>query len=174
MNTHTSSLFLIYLLLCILLTIIIHFGYCRFYGKNSSRSPQNSLLAIILVGNIPLLFGTLVIGAIQYVLVLEFISLFIYVLIVYNGILYAYFHLFNMSETARRIQILLHIREYGGLSKQQLIELYSPQNMVEVRLNRLQKMRVICSNQEGNYRTCNSIMVMTARLFQVIRKLLGF
>lgn len=174
MSNHVSSLFLIYLLLCILLVITAHFGYCRLYGKKSSSSPQNSLLAMILVGNIPLLFGTLIIGAIQYVPVLEFVLLFVYALIVYNCMLYAYFHFFNMSETARRIRILLHLRESGNLTKQQLIAFYSPENMVEARLRRLQKMGVICCVQEGHYRTCNSIMVMIARLFQVIRKLLGF
>jgi hypothetical protein len=168
------SLLLLYLLLCILLVITAHFGYCRLYGKNSSSSPQNRLLAIILVGNIPLLFGILMIGTIQYVPILEFFILIIYALIVYNCILYAYFHLFNMSETARRIRILLQLRESGGLTKPQLLDQYSPQNMVEARLKRLQKMGVICSTQEGNYRTCNSIAVMIARLFQIIRKLLGF
>jgi hypothetical protein len=174
MNNHVFSLFLIYLLLCILLVITAHFGYCRFYGKNSSSSPQNSLLAMILVGNIPLLFGTVMIGAIQYVPLLEFILLFIYALIVYNCMLYAYFHFFNMSETARRIKILLHLRESGGLTKQQLLALYSPQNMIEVRLQRLKKMGVIYRTQAGHYRTCNNIAVIIARLFQIIRKLLGF
>jgi len=174
MSNHVSFLFLIYLLLYILLAIMAHFGYCRLYGKNSSSSPQNRLLAIILIGNIPLLFGILMIGAIRNVPVLEFFILIIYALIVYNCVLYAYFHLFNMSETARRIRILLHLRESGGLAKQQLIALYSPQNMVEARLKRLQKMGVICTTQEGNYRISNRIAVMIARLFQVIRKFGGF
>jgi energy-coupling factor transporter transmembrane protein EcfT len=174
MNNHVFSWFIIYLLLCILLVITAHFGYCRLYGKNASSSPQNSLLAMILVGNIPLLFGTVMIGAIQYVSLLALVLLFIYALIVYNCMLYAYFHFFNMSETARRIRILLQLRESGCLTKQQLIAFYSPENMVEARLQRLQKMGVICRTQEGNYRTCNNIAVMIARLFQIIRKLLGF
>jgi len=174
MSNHVSFLFLIYLLLCILLAMTAHVGYCRFYGKNSSHSPQNSLLAIILVGNMPLLFGTVIIGIIQDVPILAFFLLIIYALIVYNCILYAYFHVFNMSETARRIRILLHLRKSGSLAKPQLIALYSPQNMVEARLQRLQKMGVICRTQEGHYRTCNSFAVMIARLFQIIKKLLGF
>lgn len=174
MSTDTSFLFIIYLLLYILFIITVHFGYCRFYGKNSSRSPQNMLLAIILVGNIPLLIGIWIIVIIENFTILEFFLLLIYAFIVYNCILYAYFHIFNMSETARRIRILLHLRESGSLAKQQLIDLYSSQNMVEARLARLQKMGVICCSQNGSYRTSNRIAVMIARLFKAIRKLLGF
>jgi uncharacterized membrane protein len=174
MSTDTSFLFMIYLLLYILFIIIVHVGYCRFYGKNSSSSPQNRLLGIILVGNIPLLFGTLMIVTIKKFPVSEFFVLSIYALIVYNCVLYAYFHLFNMSETARRIRILLHLREAGSLTKQQLLDIYSPQHQVESRLKRLQKMGVICCTQNGSYRTSNRIAVMIARLFKAIRKLLGF
>ncbi|MEK8015731.1 MAG: hypothetical protein VSS75_002605 [Candidatus Parabeggiatoa sp.] len=164
-----NTLFLIYLILCILLAMMAHLGYCRFYGKNASRSPQNSLLAIILLGNMPLLLGTVMIGAIKNVPVLELVFVFIYALIVYNCVLYAYFHLFNMSETARRIRILLQLRELGSLTKEQLRDLYSPQNMVETRLNRLQKMGVICRDQQGGYQTNNRVWVMIARLFQFIK-----
>lgn len=164
-----NTLFLIYLILCILLAMTAHFGYCRFYGKNTSRSPQNSLLAIILVGNMPLLLGIVMIGAIKNVPVLELVFVFIYVLIVYHCVLYAYFHLFNMSETARRIRILLQLRELGSLTKQELRDIYSPQNMVETRLNRLQKMGIVCRDQQGGYQTNNRVWVMIARLFQFIK-----
>jgi DNA-binding transcriptional ArsR family regulator len=164
-----NTLFLIYLILCILLAITAHFGYCRFYGKNSSRSPQNSLLAIIFLGNIPLLLGVWIIAAIESIPVLEFVFLIIYALIVYNCVLYAYFHLFNMSETARRIRMLLQLRAFGSLTKEQLRDLYSPQNMVEARLNRLEKMGLIYRDRQGGYQTSNRVMVIIARLFQLIK-----
>jgi len=156
-------------MLCILLAMMAHFGYCRFYGKNTSRSPQNSLLAIIFLGNFPLLLGVWIIGAIEGISVLEFVFLIIYALIVYHSVLYAYFHLFNMSETARRIRMLLQLREFGSLTKQQLCDLYSPQNMVEARLNRLEKMGFICRDQQGGYKSSHRVALMIARLFQLIK-----
>ncbi len=60
--------------------------------------------------------------------------------IVYNGIAYAYFHVFNMSETARRIHILLHVLTHNGVNAESLSENYLPRSMASVRLDRLEKM----------------------------------
>jgi len=56
--------------------------------------------------------------------------------LVFNGVAYAYFHFFNMSETARRIRMLLQIRHAGaaGLRVQDLERAYSPRDMIEARL----------------------------------------
>lgn len=79
-----------------------------------------------------------------------------------------------MSETARRIRILLYLRESGSMTMEELAKLYSSQNMIKIRLERLQKMGMICHDQDGNYQVKNNIAVMIAYLFHVIRKLLGF
>lgn len=48
-----------------------------------------------------------------------------------------YFHIFNMSETARRIRLLLEIREG---SQTPAAETYSPRQMISVRLIRLREL----------------------------------
>lgn len=72
----------------------------------------------------------------------------LYCLIVYNALAYSYFHLFNMSETARRIRILYEIYSTGVLSASQIASSYNPSVMVKNRIERLVAMRQI--KQSGN------------------------
>jgi len=59
------------------------------------------------------------------------------------GLLFAhvYFHIFNMSETARRIHILVGLRLGDSLSHRG--ESYSPAQLTGIRLNRLRQLGVI-------------------------------
>ncbi len=90
------------------------------------------------------LFGNIPFGIAAYALYLqrlssteEFISGIIYFLLVYNAIAYSFFHVFNMSETARRIKILSEIRTAGSLEVGDLRSCYSNREMLSNRIERL-------------------------------------
>lgn len=61
----------------------------------------------------------------------------IYAFIVYGALAYAYFHLFNMSETARRIKILSILHREGAMDKGRFAVGYGAQDMLSARLERL-------------------------------------
>lgn len=50
---------------------------------------------------------------------------------------YSYFHLFNMSETARRVRVLVELGERGSLSLDELDSLYDTGGMLAARVARL-------------------------------------
>ena len=50
---------------------------------------------------------------------------------------YGFFHFLNMGETARRIRLLLELRENGPLTEAELLGRYSAADIVEVRMGRL-------------------------------------
>ncbi len=60
-----------------------------------------------------------------------------YVAVVYACIAYSYFHLFNMSETARRIRILRELHAAGSLTAEEISRLYSGASVLETRFDRL-------------------------------------
>jgi hypothetical protein len=60
-----------------------------------------------------------------------------YVAVVYACIAYSYFHLFNMSETARRIRILRELHAAGSLTAEEISRLYSGASVLEARFDRL-------------------------------------
>jgi hypothetical protein len=60
-----------------------------------------------------------------------------YVGVVYACLAYAYFHLFNMSETARRIRILRELHAAGSLSAADIARVYSGAAVLEARFDRL-------------------------------------
>lgn len=61
----------------------------------------------------------------------------VYFMIVYTCIAYSYFHLFNLSETGRRVRILRELRAAGSLTAQEISSRYSTALVIEVRLDRL-------------------------------------
>ena len=61
---------------------------------------------------------------------------FIYLFLVYTLSCYIYFHIFNMSETSRRIRILSECYK-RGIEKEKLDQNYACKDMVSTRINRL-------------------------------------
>lgn len=61
----------------------------------------------------------------------------LYALIVYLLLAYSYFHLFNMSETARRIRILREIYQRDRVRAEDIAERYSASSMLTNRITRL-------------------------------------
>jgi hypothetical protein len=61
----------------------------------------------------------------------------VYVFGAYACSSYVYFHFFNMSETARRIRILVHGASGGLIPAREIGAAYTPERMVAIRLERL-------------------------------------
>jgi uncharacterized membrane protein len=126
-------------LLAILLTssvwiLVSHVGLARVFSR---RAPQVVAIGAGLVGALPtaLLVGTLTLPA-PFDLVRMAITV-TYVVVVYACVAYSYFHLFNMSETARRIRILRELHAAGSLTEEEILRLYSGPSVLEARFDRL-------------------------------------
>ncbi len=81
----------------------------------------------------------------------------VYGLIVYNLLAYSYFHIFNMSETARRIRILYEVYNSKQLRESEIASLYSKDDMLTNRLERLLSMKQI--KFSDNKYSLNSILL---------------
>lgn len=60
-----------------------------------------------------------------------------YALLTYALLAYSYFHLFNMGETARRVRILIELREHGNISVEELKLFYDAGAILDRRIERL-------------------------------------
>jgi hypothetical protein len=97
----------------------------------------------------------------------------LYGAIVYGCVAYSYFHLFNMSETARRIRILLELYSAGSLSAGQLSSLYDGTAVLEMRLDRLLATRQL-TRRADRFVTVGRGLYAAARLTRAWRLVLGF
>lgn len=61
----------------------------------------------------------------------------LYALLAYALLAYSYFHLFNMGETARRVRILIELREHGNISVEELKSFYDAVAILDRRIERL-------------------------------------
>jgi hypothetical protein len=95
-----------------------------------------------------------------------------YVAIVYACIAYSYFHLFNMSETARRIRILRELHAAGSLSAEELSRSYSGASVLEVRFDRLLATGQLRARGD-RFVGAGRLLYAAACLFRVWRLVLG-
>lgn len=103
----------------------------------------------------------------------DLISGAIYFFVVFSALAYAYFHLFNMGETARRIRLLAEIRKVGSLTAQELSTIYKESEIVELRLQRLVDMKQLTLDN-GYYTIKRKILYYVAKIILAWRYLLGF
>lgn len=96
-----------------------------------------------------------------------------YFLLAYSCIGYSYFHVFNMSETARRIRILHEFYKAGTLTREQILPLYGAQSVIGVRLERLADTGQL-KLEGGRYRLNGRLLYRAALFLQFWRALLGF
>jgi hypothetical protein len=134
-------------------------------------SPQLLLLALVALGNIPLLF----LAALKYNAMSWSIQLntYAYLVIVYNCLAYSYFHFFNMSETARRIRLLINLKLNGGVALAKPQADYQPGTMVRGRIERLLGLGQIEQLPNGNYRIKRRLFLNVARFISWWAKLTG-
>ena len=145
------------------------------YGGRRLRphSPQVLLVRLVLAFNIAVLAGTWLIAWLEARDAAQTIYMLVFAFLVFNGIAYAYFHFFNMSETARRIRMLLQIRRAGpaGLRVQELERRYSQKDMIETRLDRLVRMNQLSLAPDGRYRVAGNTLLWAGRIMGLWRRL---
>lgn len=91
----------------------------------------------------------------------------VYLAIVSLGFSYSYFHLFNMSETARRIRMLRWIYLNGGAVAIKSIEAeYSVEHIVKIRIQRLMDTGVLTRTKDGSIKISRGTLYYAT---QVIR-----
>lgn len=127
-------------------------------------SGQYSLLMCMFFLNIPFL-GTVFI-------LYKSLSWTIYSFIVFNCLNYSYFHFFNMSETARRIKILLEIKTKNAISEEELQESYRYEEMIPRRLERLIAMKQVFQKDEKYYLKGKMLFICAIIIYEW-RKILG-
>jgi len=96
-----------------------------------------------------------------------------YVAIVYAGVAYAYFHLFNMSETARRIRLIREIDRHGSLAEAEVRRAYSDDEVVDTRLARMLAMGHLVE-KDGRYVAGSPALLLAARVLDAWRSVLGY
>lgn len=93
-----------------------------------------------------------------------------YLFLIYGLSAYSYFHIFNMSRTARRIEILGKIgRE--GIEKQELIKSLNTQDMLSGRLSRLVALNQL-EERQGRYILKGRMLLLPAKIAFALRRLL--
>ena len=128
---------------------------------------QKLVLLLILLGNFPSLgLGIYLLWPLR----LEgWLPVLAYLAVVYNGLGYGYFHFFNLSETARRIRLLIEV--YLGVESGK--EQYQPELMVKNRINRLVALGQL-EEVQGRYRIKGRLLLKAALLLEFYKRLLGF
>lgn len=94
-----------------------------------------------------------------------------YLFAVYLLMAYVYFHVFNMSETARRIRILAHGHREGKVVKEELTQNYTRKEMVEIRIARLLALGEI-TRRGDRYASRGNLLLLPARAVFGFRRLL--
>jgi hypothetical protein len=95
----------------------------------------------------------------------EVASCIFYSQIFFNAYAYAYFHVFNLSETGRRIKMLIALESSEG-QRAGTDDTYSPGEMIAMRLVRLEQMAQIRLDEMGRYRTCSPVLLSIGGLLR--------
>lgn len=166
MDLDRMYLTLIILIFSPLLLMFLHMAAVRVIKMfNVNMSNQRSLILTELLFNFPVLM-------IIYLINKTPVSL-IYGFIVYNSLGYSYFHFFNMSETARRVRILIEVRLKKSVSSEAITKNYNCDLMISNRLKRLVELGQI-KLHNNKYVLCGRLLLAGAVLIFSMRKLLGF
>lgn len=169
-----SAALLVFVFSWTFMIVVLHIGIYRFWFKqNPPKSPQAFLIKFILGMNVFLYLGIAVI-AYQQKRMEALFWMFLFGFIFSNGISYGYFHFFNMSETARRVRILLQIYSQKRLNVAELKDIYSPGDMVSFRIQRLLASGQIVHGADNRYRISSRFLLRVAFVIEWVRKLLGF
>ncbi|MCU0666190.1 MAG: hypothetical protein MUF05_03735 [Candidatus Omnitrophica bacterium] len=151
-----------------LLIILLHAAFSRYLSKIIASAQMAAILAVFSAFPIVLLLGVFFAKA-------ELSALYIlYMGLVYFSLGHAYFHIFNMSETARRIRILYEIKESpDALTFDQLKNIYSADLMLDIRLQRLLKIKAV-RLQDGKYKLNGGLLYWAALFSKFWSAVLNF
>jgi hypothetical protein len=167
------SLYLLLLCLTPPLVLAVHACLTRLRLRPALLAPQSVALLACAVALAPA-------GALAWVVYLRHLPdvasvalAATYGVAVYGCLAYAYFHLFNMSETARGIHILYELRQNGQLTAEEIEEHYNAEHMLRVRLERLEALGQIASSERA-YHLRQRTLYRVARPLIAWGRLLGF
>lgn len=164
--------YLIFLCFTPPLVLALHSMLTRLLPTDTRQAPQRVAILSCITGILPA-------GLLAWVLYLKNFSgteLFLsalYGVLVYACLSYAYFHLFNMSETARGIRILYELKQNGHLTASEIDGRYSSKQMLEIRLQRLEALGQI-ELRNGRYRMKRKTFYWISRTLMAWGHLLGF
>ena len=145
------------LLVSICLLVGVHRSICHQHDTSGQRQ-RKLIRAIIHIDTL------LVISSLLFVWLIGWwgnnpLFSIIYIVLAFNAFSYSYFHLFNMSETGRRVRMLREI-EAGRLKTEKEIQnVYSVTDMIEERLHRLQDLGQIKMDAVGNFQTSGYLLI---------------
>jgi len=143
-------------------------SYQLFFRRRPPKSAQLFLLLLILTLNLPLVLTVVALHPDNTFG--QSVAMIAFSFIVYNGISYAYFHFFNMTETARRLRMLVSLK--NGMSLESLESAYSATQQIQNRLTRLIDANQITFTER--YRVKRKFLAGIAKLLNGWRSLLGF
>lgn len=166
---------LITLLASPLVILIIHSAVTRSLAAAGKEAPNQVVCAAcLLLGYIPV--GILV----CYFTVIPlyasgeaWLPAALYAFLVYSSIGYIYFHVFNMTETARRIRIMTELASRGPMKTGEIVEAYDDGHITDVRIERLLSMGQI-KEVEGRYRLGGRFLYLVALLLHYWGSLIGY
>ena len=145
-------------LLCIFISAI----YFRTPLYNKKTSPIKSVALIALFVPILLVVG----GFFSNRGLIECV----YLAIVSLGFCYSYFHLFNMSETARRIRMLRRVYlNHGSVPIKSLENEYSIEHIVKIRIQRLMDTGVLTRSEDGSIKIARGALYYATQLIRFWR-----
>lgn len=149
--------------------LVTHMVLARLFRRTA---PQVVAIGAALAGVLPtaLLVGTLAFAGLSAFLRVPVAVT--YAAVVYACIAYSYFHLFNMSETARRIRILRELHAAGSLTAEEISRLYSGASVLEARFDRLVATRQL-QMQAGRFVGAGRPLYIAACLVRAWRLVLG-
>ena len=139
-NISTSQIgFILIVLISSILPFLTQLIIVRALGRFKEKAlRQKGAIISILIGFIPtggLFFLWAVLSGNSSVPGLFWSGIFLFS--VYTLIAYVYFHIFNMSETARRIRILAESHRAGKIIKSEIVQNYTAEQMIAIRVDRL-------------------------------------
>ncbi len=91
----------------------------------------------------------------------------------YAGLGYSYFHFFNLSETGRRMRLMIELLlSPGGLTEQELLQRYPPARAFEIRIARLAQAGQVVSKDGRIYDGGKRSLALAADVIFLLRRVL--
>lgn len=167
-----KSLTLVCTLIACTALVLVHALMTRLWlARNPAASPQKATALLGLLINIPLAIGVMAGGVMLKIPMGELLLAWVYAALAFNSVAYSYFHFFNLSETGRRIRMLLQLLEGESIGVNDAgAKTYSGQAMVNQRLARLLQMGQV-STADGQYMINGRFLLRAARVVSLIGRL---
>lgn len=127
------------------------------------KSRQNLLIHLIIIFDCFLILTLLYFNLIF--LNLDFFYSSVYIFLVSNLGAYIYFHIFNLSETGRRVKLLATIKKNKNINFKKINKHYSEKIIIDNRLDRLLSMNKI-SLVDNKYYIKKSNLLLIAKVIR--------